>query len=69
MPNTQTDVLPAEASSRDIAPNSKPYPTGSVCAATSRMAFKACPELYPAAGAPLTAMDGKRLKRDRDSEP
>mgnify|MGYP000366942151 CR=1 FL=1 len=35
-------LLPLPASSRVIPPNSYPYPTGSVCLATSSMAAMAC---------------------------
>ena len=64
-----TKDVPEEASSRDVPPNSYPYPAGSVFFATSRTASIASPELYPWAGAAFTDMVLKRLNRLRVSGP
>ena len=57
IPKIIATEFPVSASSRDIPPNSYPYPDGSTSAATSRTALIACPELY------LTWLDslGKRM--------
>ena len=69
MRKTTVVMLPTEASSRDMLPNSYPYPSGSTAAAVWRMASRACPLLYPSACCPCTAMLLNRLNRLRLSLP
>ena len=66
IPKITATEFPVSASSRDIPPNSYPYPAGRTWAATSRTAWMACPELYPSAACPLTEIAVKRLNREID---